>query len=310
MVKFKVVSISHSIDPDGIGSQAIIFRYFRELGIEPVGFLADYNNFADVLEDAIKENPTVLIVSDLGLNSKVIQAIIEPMKNLQARKIWIDHHNAPTELKELIIEMTDEFIHDTTICAAELTQKRFMPEDNISKKIAQIGHNGDFDIKDRLTTIFYTLIDYYRFSTKDLIRIREMLVKGDFDNKEIFEEYLAAYKVFEAERDRIRKELKSIIIDNKTIAIAYSSLLPRGKITKFLSEISEDDILLAIDTTNFRIGLRSEKYDVAAVAAKFGGGGHKHRSGFTFKDALTTDNELSDDFVELLKEALTETDSL
>ncbi|MBN1330433.1 MAG: hypothetical protein JXA54_13245 [Candidatus Heimdallarchaeota archaeon] len=310
MTKFKVVSISHSVDPDGIGSQAIIFRYFRELGIEPVGFLADYHNFSEVLSTALKEEPSVLIISDIGLNAAVVQAVIEQTKNLQIRKIWIDHHKAPPDLKDQIREVTEEFIHDTTVCAAELTQKRFMPEDETSKKIAQIGHNGDFDIHDRLANIFYTLIDYYRFSEKDLIRIREMLIKGDFTSREISEEYLVAYKVFEAERDRIRKELRTINIDNKTIAIAYSSILPRGKITKFLSEISNDDILLAIDTTNFRIGLRSEKYDVATVASKFGGGGHKHRSGFTFKDAITNDNELSEDFIRQLGKALAETNSL
>ncbi len=307
MSKFKVVSISHSIDPDGIGSQAIIFRYFRELGIEPVGFLADYHNFSEVLTTALKEEPTVLIISDIGLNQEVIQSFIEQTKDLQLRKIWIDHHKAPDNFKKQIKEVTEEFIHDTTVCAAELTQKRFMAEDNISKKIAQIGHNGDFDVHDRLANIFYTMIDYYRFSNDDLIRIREMLVKGDFESKEITEEYLAAYKVFEAERDRIRKELKLIIIDNKSIAIAYSSILPRGKMTKFLSEISDADVLLSIDTTNFRIGLRSDKYDVASIAAKFGGGGHKHRSGFTFNKALTTNNELSEEFTKLLEEAFLET---
>jgi len=304
MAKLKVVSISHSIDPDGIGSQAIIFRYFRELGIEPLGFLADYNNFAEVLDEALKEKPKVLIISDIGLNSKVIHAVIEPLKNSNARKIWIDHHKAPDELKNLVIDVTDEFVHDTKICAAELTQKRFMPNDEISKKIAIIGHNGDFDVHDRLTNIFYTLIDYYRFSMKDLERIREIMIEGDFESEELVEEYLGAYKVFEAERDRIRNDLKVITVEQKTLAIASSRLLPRGKVTKFLSEICKEDILLAIDTNNFRIGLRSDKYDVAAIAARFGGGGHKHRSGFTFKDALTEDKQLAKDFVTELEAAL------
>ena len=87
MAKLKVVSISHQIDPDGLGSQAIIFRYFRELKIEPIGYLADYYNFIETFEKAIAEKPDVLIISDIGLNSRIIKQIIEPLKNLKARKI-------------------------------------------------------------------------------------------------------------------------------------------------------------------------------------------------------------------------------
>ena len=304
MAKIKVVSISHQIDPDGIGAQAIIFRYFRELKIEPIGFLADYYNFEEVFEKAIAEKPNVLIISDIGLNSRIIQKIIEPLKKLKARKIWIDHHKAPEEIKGLLLEVMDEFIHDTEVSASILVQRRFMPNDEISKKIAEIGHNGDYDIHDRLTTIFYTLIDFHRMSMKDLVRIRDLFIAGKFEDEEFFQEYLEAYKMFEAEKDRIRNSLKVLNLSGKTIAIAESALLPRGKVTKYLSEICKEDILAAIDTTNFRIGLRSEKCDVAAIAAKFGGGGHIHRSGFTFKNAITEQNELSPDFVSALEEAI------
>ncbi len=304
MTKIKVVSISHQIDPDGIGAQAIIFRYFRELKIEPIGFLADYYNFEEVFEKAIAEKPNVLIISDIGINSRIIKKIIEPLRKLKARKIWIDHHKAPEEIKELLLEVLDEFIHDTEVSAAILVQRRFMPNDEISKKIAKIGYNGDYDIPDRLTNIFYTLIDYHRMSMTDLLRIRDMFIDGKFEEEEFFQEYLEAYKMFEAERDRIRNSLKVLTLSGKTVAIAESALLPRGKVTKHLSEICKEDILVAIDTTNFRIGLRSDNCDVAAIAAKFGGGGHKHRSGFTFKNAITEQNELSADFVNALEEAI------
>jgi len=303
----KVVIISHSIDPDGIGAQAILFRYFRDLGIEPIGLLGDYYNFMSVFQQALKEEPEILIITDIGLNSQIIKAISEPLKELSARKIWIDHHKAPVELKEKVKSITDEFIHDTSVCAAELVQKRFMPEDEISKQIAQISHNGDFDVDDRLTNIYYTLIDFYRFSLDDLLRLREILSRGEFESEEIMSEYLEAYKAFEAERDRIRKNLKTLAFNSTTIAYAFSKLLPRGKVTKFLAEICSADILMAIDTNNFRIGLRSDTVDVAAIAAKFGGGGHKHRSGFTYKNALTLDFALSKEFVLELEQAILST---
>jgi len=305
MAKLKVVSISHQIDPDGLGSQAIIFRYFRELKIEPIGYLADYYNFIETFEKAIAEKPDVLIISDIGLNSRIIKHIIEPLKNLKARKIWIDHHKTTPELHEKVVAAVDEFVHDTKVSAAVLVQKRFMPNDEISKKIAQIGHNSDYDIEDRLANIFYILIDYYRSSMKDLFRVRDMFIAGDFEDTKIMEEYLEAYKMFEAERDRIKNSLEIIQMDNgKSIVVASSALLPRGKVTRFLSEIREEDIILAIDTTNFRIGLRSDNTDVAAVAAVFGGGGHKHRSGFTYKNALTEENKLTNDFLTLITEAI------
>ena len=307
MAKLKVVSISHQIDPDGIGSQAIIFRYFRELKIEPLGYLADYYNFIEIFEKALAENPDVLIISDIGLNSRIIKQILVPLRNLKARKIWIDHHKAEGELKEKVMAAVDEFIHDTKVSASVLVQKRFMPNDEISKRIAQIGHNSDYDIEDRLANIFYTLIDYYRSSMKDLERIRDMFITGDFENSKIMEEYLQAYKMFEAERDRIKNSLNVIQINGKSLVIASSALLPRGKVTKYLSEFREEDIFLAIDTTNFRIGLRSENTDVAAVAAVFGGGGHKHRSGFTYKNALDRNNKLTEDFLTLITEAISTT---
>lgn len=304
MTKLTVISISHSIDPDGIGSQAILYRYFNELNIEPICFLADYYNFEDIFIEALKHNPNVLIITDIGLNRKVINEIIEPLRNLKARKIWIDHHKAPIDLKELLEETLDEFIHDSSFCAAELVQKRFMPNDEISKKIAKIAHNGDFDVTDRLADIYYTLIDYHRYSLQDLERIREIFIKGNLEDPKIIEEYLDAYRVFEAERDRIKRELEVITLAGKTISVAYSNLIPRGKMTKFLSEISNEDINLAIDTTNFRIGLRSNTTDVAVIAEKFGGGGHKHRSGFTYKNALNEDNNLVPEFLDALEKAI------
>ncbi|MHA1435132.1 MAG: DHH family phosphoesterase [Candidatus Heimdallarchaeota archaeon] len=308
MAKLKVVSISHQIDPDGLGSQAIIFRYFRELKIEPIGYLADYYNFIETFEKALAEKPDVLIISDIGLNSRIIKQIIEPLKNLKARKIWIDHHKATPELYEKVVSAVDEFIHDTKVSAAVLVQRRFMPNDEISKKIAQIGHNGDYDIEDRLANIFYTLIDYYRSSMKDLFRVRDMFIAGDFEDSKIMEEYLQAYKMFEAERDRIRNNLEIVEMSNgKSLVVASSALLPRGKVTKYLSDLREEDVILAIDTTNFRIGLRSENTDVAAVAAVFGGGGHKHRSGFTYKNALTEENKITNDFLTLITEAINTT---
>ncbi len=306
MPPLKVVSISHSIDPDGIGAQAILYRYFRELHIEPIGFLADYYNFLDVFPKALQEKPDVLIITDIGLNARIINAIVDTLRDLKARKIWIDHHKAPLELKKQLQAVTNEFIHDTSVCAAELVQKRFMPTDEISKQIAQISHNGDFDVDDRLTNIYYTLIDFYRFSMNDLIRIREILSSGEFESPVIMEEFLEAYKAFEAERDRIRAEHKILVFDSTTVAFAYSKLLPRGKVTKFLSEIVKADIYMAIDTNNFRIGLRSDTIDVATIAASFGGGGHHHRSGFTFKNALTSSFELSKEFLLMLEKAFLE----
>jgi len=304
MAKPIVVSISHSIDPDGIGSQAILFRYFRELKIEPIAFLADYYNFEATLKEALTHNPNVLIISDIGINKSFLYNILEPLRELKARKIWIDHHKVSDEDRALLEEVLNELIHDTSVCAAELVQKRFMPNDAISKKIASIGHNGDFDVQDRLTDIFYTLIDFYRFTNEKLERVREFLIMGDFEDRELVDEYLNAYKVFEAERDRIKITFKTITFSGKTIAIADSELLPRGKVTKFLSEICSEDIFMAIDTNNFRIGLRSDSFDVAALAMEFNGGGHKHRSGFTFKGALNQDNSLNSDFLEKFENAI------
>ncbi|MBD3189989.1 MAG: hypothetical protein GF308_05075 [Candidatus Heimdallarchaeota archaeon] len=304
----KVVSISHAIDPDGIGSQAIIFRYFRELDIEPIAFLADYHYFEETFEKAVKLQPDVLIVTDFGWNDSYLK-LIDSLKQLKARTIWIDHHKISIENRLLLENSVDELIIDTSVCAAELVQERFMPDDPVSKEIARIAHNGDFDIEDPLSQMFYTLIDFRRYSSKGLEEIREMFATGKFDEETIRESYLEAYKAFEADRDRIRRTTKTIQIAGKSIAVAHSSLLPRGKVTKFLSEFREEDILLAIDTTSVRVGLRSSRYDVAAIAKALGGGGHRHRSGFNYQNALNEKKELTNIFLKDLEEAIQKTTS-
>jgi oligoribonuclease NrnB/cAMP/cGMP phosphodiesterase (DHH superfamily) len=304
MNHLKVVNISHSIDPDGLGSQAIIYRYFKELNITPTGLLADYYNFIDVLKEALSYEPNVLIISDIGINKRSFPEVLALLKQVKGKKIWIDHHQVTEEQKRILEEILDEFIHDTRVCAAELVHQRFMPNDEISKRIAEIGHNGDFDIKDKISEMLYTLIDFYRYEPEKLVEIRGFLERGEFTSSALRARYLEAYKKFEAEKDRIKKTYKKRTIGGKTIAIAESPILPRGKVTKFLHSISDADIILAVDPTKNRIGLRSDKYDVAKVAAFFGGGGHKHRSGFNHKDVLTEDNELSDKFKEKLEEIL------
>jgi len=304
MVKARIISISHSIDPDGIGAQAIIFRYFRKQKLEPIGFLCDYHNFEYYLRIALSKKPKILIISDIGLNDEIFEISLKLLNRFKGQKIWIDHHKITSELKIQLAKVLNEYIHDTNFCAAELVQKRFLPDDVISQKIALISHNGDFDKPDRLANIYFTLIDYFRDSLEKLFEIREIFIKGDFDNKKLYDDYLIAYKIFEVEKDRIKDSIKQITIAGKRFAIAYSSILPRGKIAKFLEEICDEEILLSIDTTNFRIGLRSEKYDVAAIAKEFGGGGHKNRSGFIFNGALDENMNLSKEFIKKMEIAL------
>jgi nanoRNase/pAp phosphatase (c-di-AMP/oligoRNAs hydrolase) len=305
MKQFKVVSISHSVDPDGIGSQAILFRYFKELKIEPIGLLADYYNFKEVFNKALQYEPDVLIITDIGINKHLLSIVMTPLQSLEARVIWIDHHKITPKNKELINSVTEEFIHNTSVCAAELVQERFLPDDPIAKKIAKIAHKSDFDIDDYLGDLFYTLIDFYRFKPGKLVSLRETLASGNFEtDRNLKDQYLEAYRIFEAERDRIRRTKRDFLLNDIRFSLAYSEILPRGKITKFLTEISDADIVIGIDTNNNRVGMRSNQYNVAILANAFGGGRHSNRSGFTYPGILDGNNKPSARFIRRLEEVL------
>jgi len=111
------VCISHIKDVDGCVCAALVFRL---LGGRFV--LVNYGNLQQELKK-IRRNTELLYICDLGLN----ETVLEDLRRIRefAEVVYIDHHPMDEELREELVNLGVELVHDTRECAGVLTYHKF-----------------------------------------------------------------------------------------------------------------------------------------------------------------------------------------
>jgi single-stranded-DNA-specific exonuclease len=116
-------------DTDGIGSSAILIKYFREIGVEVNYYLPSrYNDGYGLTIDAIKKinelyKPELIITVDCGISCK---KEIEFANDLGIDVIVTDHHDIPKELPKCLIldaKMENEKYPFKSLCGAGVALK-------------------------------------------------------------------------------------------------------------------------------------------------------------------------------------------
>jgi len=311
-----IVSLTHEHDLDGLGSQAIIKRYFdlkdKDNTSKLVLLHAQYIDFSDKIRFILNsdEYPTELIISDIGFNESFLEIfpLIKKAFTKGCRISWFDHHIVDSDVKEKIKSMTSIYLNDEKKCAAEIVQNHFLPDDDIAIRIAELAHDSDFKpIKIELAKNLQSIIGFNRGEEKLQERryMVNLLSNGEFShqwfdsqlkniNKWIEEQSILALDT--AEMHPLDKE--------KEFVISFSKI-GGGKINDILREKYPNMFAyIGIDIRFGEIIIHSDFINCRDFALSFGGGGHKERAGFKYKEILSEMGRINRHFIRDIRQEL------
>lgn len=302
-----IISITHEHDLDGLGSQAIIKRYFDKSTIKPqVQYLhANYSNFIEIVKKQFEsiDYPSKLIISDIGFNNsfKVLFELFKSAKAKNCHVLWFDHHIVDVSVRNRITELVKLYINDTRKCAAEIVQEYFLPDDPVALKIAEFARDTDFKTERFKLASEIQLIIGYNIGTKGFTNRRkvvDLLSEGKFTDA-WFEKKILELEMWIREQTKFAvQNKKEFTIDGfGKIIISYAQI-GGGKINQILKKEDPDFIAyIGIDSRFNEIIIHSAFVNCREFARYFGGGGHEERAGFTHPETFTKSKELSEIFI-------------
>ncbi len=311
-----IVSLTHEHDLDGLGSQAIIRRYFNlsseNRNNEITYFFADYTNFVEKINTILSTEPfpSQLIISDIGFNES-FKDIFSVFKNAEKRgcKIfWFDHHIVGESIKEELKTLIHLYINDTKKCAAEIVKEYYMKNDPIASKIAEFARDTDFgNGKDNLASDLQLIISYNRGIQNDqnMHEIVRLLSQGDFHNPWFTQQLKPSKKWLEEESTFSLNHAMVFPVGLLGDIVISWAKIGGSQITRVLKqEYSNAKAFIGIDTRNKDIIIHSKFINCRELAREFEGGGHKPRAGFKYPHIFEKPNVLTQSFIEDIKKKI------
>ncbi|MFX0049019.1 MAG: DHH family phosphoesterase, partial [Candidatus Hermodarchaeota archaeon] len=144
--------MTHEHDLDGLGSQAIIQRYFNlsseDRNKEIIYYFADYTDFVEKINKILSKEPipSHLIISDIGFNDSFKETFsyfkVAVKKGCQI--CWFDHHIVDESIKKELSSLIHLYINDTEKCAAQIVKDYYIKNDPVASKIAEFARDTDF----------------------------------------------------------------------------------------------------------------------------------------------------------------------
>ena len=308
-----IISLTHEHDLDGLGSQAIIKRYYnvnpKLENPEIKCYFAHYTDFYEKLSNIFKNNkpPLDLIISDIGFNKEFAKLfpIFEKLDPNKYTIKWFDHHIVDKNTIQRLRELLNLYENDPNRCAAEIVKDYYLPNDPIAQQIAEFARDTDFKTyKFSKASDLQLIIEYNRGEgfNENKLKIVEFLSKGDFENPWFQLQYITLEDWYNKEVKTALENIKFIEIENfGMVAISFASI-GGGKITEIVFNTHPNLIVaLGIDKRYNEIIIHSEKINCREFAQTFGGGGHIPRAGFKYDHIFNENGDLSTRFLEDMK---------
>ncbi|MFW9826869.1 MAG: DHH family phosphoesterase [Candidatus Thorarchaeota archaeon] len=306
-------SITHELDLDGLGSQAIIRRFFKlnpekknnKFNVQ----YAHYTNFMGIVIETLNSIPPdgQIVISDIGFNDefKLLFPLFEKVKRKNCKIFWFDHHIIDEIIEKKIKKVIELYINDSNRCTAEIVKDYYLHNDPIAIKIASYSRDIDFNEgKYEIATKLQSIIAFNRGDKliDNKKKIVEMMSNGIFEN-DWYSEQLAKIKVWEEKESQFAINHTEILnvkeFGNFIISFAK---IGGGKIVNLLRDhFPEMKLYIGIDIRYNEIIIHSDYLNCRELARNFKGGGHKNRAGFKFEDIFTNNYEISDNFLQQIK---------
>jgi oligoribonuclease NrnB/cAMP/cGMP phosphodiesterase (DHH superfamily) len=281
-----VISIYCSEKLDGVASAAIVMRHavLSKLPVHFGGFLHP-DSLDEELKDMAHQEHQLIFVLDASISPDHL-SLIETVCQKNKLVYWCTHDAESVVPPAKIFDKAVE-----GKCSAELTQRRFLPNDLIAKKLAELAHEVKFwQVRDENASKISDLIAA-QYSPVELI---DSLSRGAFWNDQ-FELFHKDYGMKKMEAfDELLKSLivKSYVKYRFGFALSSSILTTADACQRVLDGHAGVDVAVVLYRDG-RIGLRRRDecdVDVKKLAELFNGGGRPFAAGARLSTQITKDN--------------------
>lgn len=269
--------IYHKADFDGIFSGQIVAKYAYEFGVEPTMIGWDYGDPVPGTEPAER-----IIMVDISI----------PELMSHPGLIWIDHHK--TAIDRFPKDIVGVRIDGVAACRLAYQyfafegQRRPKKEDFIDRKVLEplgVRLAGEYDIWDKRDPRAETF--QFGLRSEDAIDWRRMLNLDDDSYAESLVERGRALQKYQRQRDA------SVIASNGFVRMIHGIKFLCCNATHYNSLLFESRVTADIDAVlgfkfdpkgTWKVSLYGVPHrpdlDLSAIAAHWGGGGHRQACGF------------------------------
>ncbi len=277
------IIIAHT-DVDGVCSAAIAARF---LNFNYRLFFSGPRGFDQTLRRISGHNCDTMVVVDIALNDGILEEIMKEIRRIKgegcSRIIWIDHHSWSGRGAEEVSREV-ELRLESSPSAASLAQRVLMPQDEVSRRIAELGDDADTNTNALKDTLAFKVAIMDPGARKALVY---ELSRGNFEPPGI-DEWRARAREELRVVDELARGARIIttrggrrfgFVDMRGVK-AIGSLVAKNIIGQGASFV----FILYTDTSGVLYGDGS--VDMLRIAREFGGGGHMSASGVSFRQGL------------------------
>ncbi len=281
-----MISIYCSEKLDGVASAAIVMRHavLSKLPVHFGGFLHP-DSLEEELKDMAHQEHQLIFVLDVSISPEHL-SLIEKVNQKNKLVYWCNHD---AESVVPPVKIFDKAVEGK--CSAELAQPRFLPNDLIAKKLAELAHEVKFwQVHDENASKIADLIAA-QYSPVELI---DSLSRGAFWNEQL-ELFHKEYSMKKMEAfDELLKSLivKSYVKYRFGFALSSSLLTTADACQRVLDGHAGVDVAVVLYRDG-RIGLRRRDecdVDVKRLAELFNGGGRPFAAGARLNTQVTKEN--------------------
>lgn len=277
----KTVIITHD-DLDGVGAAAL---YLRGKGLKPYEVLIGFSKphqIVEKLKKALKEEPEVIAVMDLGLNKDIVDEVVNIISSSNVVIEWFDHHVWDKNWIKKLKSVNVRLYVDNSTCATGVVAKYLGLNDEFSLKLVGVICAIDLWRWDNpLAPFMYRIGMWVDEKQESLLKLVAFFASGklwDKDFDEIVEEYVNKELKNYKKIDRI-VEVMDIDDCRVVLAVKYWDGPPhRSLLAQYLIARYNADVAIILRPWG-GISLRSRTVDVRSIALELGGGGHPRASG-------------------------------
>lgn len=265
----KVAVLYHGDCKDGIGGAWAAWKKF--------GSKADYIPLFREIPSNLKLKDKTIYFIDFA--PRTVEEMLELRK--KNKVVALDHHVSG----EIIVKSADEYVYDINHSGAVLAWKYFHPKKPVPKLLKHI-EDGDiwkFALpKTKEVSAWLGVVDFKEL--KDFDSIAKKFEKPSL-RKKFIEQGDLLLNFQDREIDEIIRLTTTRVEFEGHKILAVNSPVHRSAIGHIIAEKSKSFGIVWVERANvIKVSLRSIKnFDVAKIAEKYGGGGHKNAASFTLK---------------------------
>jgi len=276
--------ITH-VDLDGVCSASLAKRY---LGTDPYVIFTSPRSLGRHLTK-VKEGHERIVITDVSLNHDQFPLVWKELNRLissGSKVIWVDHHDWDADDAKKIQEIC-ELTLEQSPSAASLFYKKYSGQDEIAKKIAEIGDDADTNANLLPNTLAYK---HGSWDFKDRLFLIDAFSNGEFEGG-FLEEWK---KELKEETDDAQELVASLKARVTKMGKRYAILDVRGRkapgtyAAKVAAEKLDLDfacVIYSYKSVSFYRGKRD--VDLLPLALRHGGGGHPYACGANPRASLT-----------------------